>query len=359
MNKIPSSWSSLTWQQLCSVWKVKQRFGGQPDVAVSAALLDLLGLKVERHYGEDKVTGEDIYLLSDGDREHRGFFTVTPRQLAFSAREALPWFDFPYGDPGQSEKKDEKGNIVREHRDAHMGYVGPLRDALMLSEETVSVSRHGVRVKSDMARKHWWQWILHSSFFTLRSRVFALPQVACNNLTWQQYRALQSIIPQLWKEGITDEEAVDLQAQFLANILVPRSIALLDQSGDTIRLRPHYTFKYNNDQADRLVPFWRKRLLSGGLEITTLFHICHQVWQTSLVYYSAAYPLLFNDDGNHGPMRDALQGEVGTINTVMKYAGYSEQQQVYDFNLPFVLDILNTMTKEAKEIEAMNAKMKH
>ena len=53
-----------------------------------------------------------------------------------------------------------------------------------------------------------------------------------------------------------------------------------------------------------------------------------------------------------------MQGEVGTINTIMKYAGYAEQQQVYDSNLPFVLDILNTMTKEAKEIEKMNAKIK-
>lgn len=55
-------------------------------------------------------------------------------------------------------------------------------------------------------------------------------------------------------------------------------------------------------------------------------------------------------------MRDALQGEVGTVNTVMKYAGYSEQQQVYDSNLPFVLDILNTMTKEAKELESIRNK---
>ena len=40
-----------------------------------------------------------------------------------------------------------------------------------------------------------------------------------------------------------------------------------------------------------------------------------------------------------------------SLNTIMKYAGYAEQQQVYDSNLPFVLDILNTMTKEAKELE--------
>lgn len=31
---------------------------------------------------------------------------------------------------------------------------------------------------------------------------------------------------------------------------------------------------------------------------------------------------------------------------------------VYGLNLPFVLDILNTMTKEAKEIEKMNSRIK-
>ena len=89
-----------------------------------------------------------------------------------------------------------------------------------------------------------------------------------------------------------------------------------------------------------------------------MFHICFQIYHTSVLYYEKAYPLLFQDGGKNDPMRDALQGEVGTINTIMKYAGYAEQQQVYDSNLPFVLDILNTMTKEAKEIEAMNAKIK-
>ena len=78
----------------------------------------------------------------------------------------------------------------------------------------------------------------------------------------------------------------------------------------------------------------------------------------TLTYYAASYPLLFDSGGKNDQMRDALTGEVGTINTIMKYAGYAEQQQVYDSNLPFVLDILNTMTKEAKEIERMNARIK-
>lgn len=336
---LPSSWSSLSWQQLCRVWMVKQRYGGQPDVAICAALLDLCGLNVVERKGNNALTGEDIYMLRDKEGKQ---WTVTPRQLAYDAQKAMPWFHFPYGDPGQEEKKDDKGNIIQEYRDAHIGYVGQLRDALILSEETVNVK--GSKVSVDGKGKRW--------------RVFALPQVACNNLTWQQYRALQAITPQLWKEDISDNDALNLQAQFLAHILVPRSLALLDQSGDTIRLRPHYTFKYNDEQSDRLVGYWEKRLHTGSIEITTLFHICHQVWQTALGYYAKAYPMLFDGGEKHGPMRDALQGEVGTVNTIMKYAGYSEQQQVYDSNLPFVLDILNTMTKEAKEIERMNSKIK-
>lgn len=321
---LPSSWSTLSWQQLCDVWRVKQRYGGQPDIAVCAALLQLLHLTVDCRKGTDG-NGMDVYLLADNDGNR---YSATPLQLAYTAHQALPWFDYPYGDPGQEEKKDDKGNITQQHRDAHPGYVGPLRDAMMLPIETV----------------------------TVRRKVFALPQVACNNLTWQQYRSLQAITPQLWKDDNDDATTLSLMAQFMAHILVPRSLALLDKSGDTIRLRPHHTFQYNNEQADRLVTFWQRRLQRGGTRITTLFHICHQVWQTALGYYSKAFPQLFSDGDNHGPMRDALQGEVGTVNTIMKYAGYAEQQQVYDSNLPFVLDILNTMTKEAKEIEAMNRK---
>ena len=336
MNEIPSSWSSLTWQQLCQMWVLKLRYGGQPDVAICAAWLWFHGFDVVGRADNDPRSGEDTYLLGGKDGQR---FLVNPRQLARLAARELPWFHYPYGDPGQEEKRDDKGHITQEYREAHIGYVGQLRDALMLHHETIMV--RGRRVSP----------IERPTFHRPRSRVFALPQVACTNLTWQQYRALQTITPRLWNEKLSDDETVDLQAQFLANILVPRSVALLDKGGDTIRLRPHFTFKYSNERADSLVGYWKKKLLTMSDDIVTLFHVCHQVWQTALGYYSKAYPLLFNSDEDNDPMHDALQGEVGTVNTIMKYAGYAEQQQVYDSNLPFVLDILNTMTKEAKELE--------
>jgi hypothetical protein len=321
--KLPGSWSELSWQQLCDCWQVKQRYGGHADVARAAALLQLLGLKVERRKAAmfDLATGEPLYQLRDKEGRR---WKVTPREMSQTAASALPWFDYPYGDPGEPAVKDDKGKVTKEGRDPVRGYVSGMRDALILPRDTMKVGR----------------------------KVFALPQVACNNLTWQQYRSLQAIAPQLFSEGLSDTQVTELQAQFLAHCLVPRSLALLDTTNGSIRLRPHYEFVYNATHAEGLVKFW-KRHTDG-----TLFHICFQCYQTALTYYAATYPLLFSGDEKKDAMRDALSGEVGTINTIMKYAGYAEQQQVYDSNLPFVLDILNTMTKEAKEIERMNARIK-
>ena len=327
LSRLPLSWSSLTWQQIFKMWSIKLSYAGKPDAALCMALLELLKLRVVCRREENARSGEVVYLFQEAQGR---LWTASPREITYYAKTALKWFDYPYGDPGQSEKKDGNGKIIQEQREPHIGCVGELRDALSLPVETV----------------------------TIKGRVFALPQTACNNLTWQQYRALQAIAPQLWQSDIDDDEIVNLQAQFMANILVPRSVAVFEQSGGTIRLRPHFTFRYNVERAESLVCYWRKKLLHGDMKTASLFHICHQVWQTALLYYSRAYPLLFADTDKESAMKDALQGEVGTINTIMKYAGYAEQQQVYDSNLPFVFDILNTMTKEAKEIENMNAKYK-
>ena len=356
---LPKSWSELTWQQLTDCWTVKMRFGGNSDVARAAALLTLCGLTVRHDSGASfsRQTGEATSSLKGKDGR---FFTVTARELAHLARHALTWFDFPYGDPGEKEERDEQGKVTKERREAVSGYVSGFRDAMELPIDKCTIYNAGFIIPGE--KRKWWQRLstLNSQ---LSTKVFSLPQVAMNNLTWQQYRSLQAIAPQLFQEGNTDGQVLHLQAQFLAHCLVPRSFALLDTSGGSIRLRPHWEFRYNAEQADGLARWWERRLSQSNqsnrdTQISTLFHICFQCYQTAIQYYSHVYPLLFQDSGKSDPLRDALTGEVGTINIVMKYAGYAEQQQVYDSNLPFVLDILNTMTKEAKEIEKMNSKIK-
>ena len=335
---LPHSWSELTWQQLCDCWSVKMRYGGNADVARVAALLSLtLGSrffdersgKAERKVQGSKVderSGETVYTIVGQDGQ---LWTTTPRELTWMAKQTMPWFDFPYGDQGDKEETDDDGHVIKEQRDGKIGYVcQEWKDAMPLPLETIKIGR----------------------------RHYALPSVACSNITWQQYRALQSIAPSLFQENISEEQATLLQAQFLAHSLVRRSLALLDNSGRTIKVRPHYVYEYDADQTEGQVKYWQQHLKKK--EVLVLFHVCFQVYQTALTYYAKSYPALFSDSGKNDPLRDALTGEVGTINTIMKYAGYSEQQQVYDSNLPFVLDILNTMTKEAQEIEKMKSKVK-
>lgn len=341
---LPQSWSELSWPQLTGCWQAKMRYGGNADVARAAALLAVCGLTVEGREPADTRTGESIYRLKDQNGQT---WTATARELAHLARETMPWFDWPYGDQGDKEERDEQGKVIRERREGHLGYVHPnqqdWRDAMVLQEETVEVA--GV--------------------------TFALPQGACSNITWHQYRSLQAIAPQLWQDGLTDDEARSLHAQFLAYILVPAPATA--DTGDRFHTRP--SFRYDAERAEASVQFW-ENLLRGeehqpipadaptrslsaiSHQPSLLFHICFQVWQTAVAnFYPSVFPLLFGG-GKSDPLHTALTGETDTINAVMKYQGYSSPEQVYNTELPIILGTLNTMSKEAKEIEKMNAKIK-
>lgn len=370
---LPSSWSALSWPQLCGVWTAKMRYGGNPDVAIAAAFLSLCQFTVEGQTMTDPGTGETVYRLKD--KEGR-LWTATPRQLAYFAKRSLPWFPFPYGDQGDKEEKDDQGKVTKEKREGHAGYVNPdvgnWRDAMALPEETVVFC--GSRM---MAGSEWEkmgdderQQIVHTSLFTLH---FSLPQAACSNITWHQYRSLQTIVSQLFQDGISEGQVIDLQAQFMAYITVPEEVssskvqALSDYAPHglgTINLKsgtktdpfaPLHTFTYKADRAEAAVPFWREQLRNGS----PLFNICFQVYQTAMQnFYAQVYYDLFNGTSRQDPLQTALTGEVGTINAVMKYQGYTDPQQIYDANLPIILGVLNNMTKESKEIEKMNQQIK-
>lgn len=323
LSSLPQSWSDLSWQQLCDAWNAKMRYGGNADMARAAALLALVRCSVCHETGTavSDTTGETVYTLQDEDGR---MYNVTPRELSQMAWQALRWVDYPYGDPGEPEEKDESGRVVKEARKPHHGYVSPMRDAMILPETEVTVG--GV--------------------------AFALPTVACANITWQQYRTLQNIVPQLFQEGIAESQVLELQAQFLSHCLVPAQDAHESMGGD--RFRPTHSFRYDSDRAEQSIPFWRVQQAA----CPTLFHICFQTYQTAIGYYAQVFPLLFNGGGKKDALHDALTGETETLNSVMKYQGYSSPEEVYAADLPNILTVLNTMTKEAKEIEKMNAKIK-
>jgi len=344
---LPLSWSELTWQQLCECWHVKACYAGNADAARVAALLTLCRLEVcphniapymdrcECHEG----TGEVLYTLHTPSGRQ---FATTARELSQMAKQALPWFDFPYGDMGDKEEKNEQGEVVKERRDPHPGYVNPVgewRDALAMPQENVVIRT--------------------SRFLPWRKRYFALPQVALNNLTWYQYRQLQGIVAQIFQEGATER----LQAQFLASALTPRSLALFDTSGGSIRFRLHWEYRYDADRADWLAKWWDKQLERSDWSRSNpsafaLYHICFQAYQTAMQFYEAVFPDLFGGPAKHNPLHTALTGESDTIVAVMDEGGFTDPKQVYEANLPFILSILNRMAKKAKEIEQMRTKIK-
>ena len=337
------------------MWAVKIRYGGQPDVARAAALLKLCGLKPDvitgsrnnditkgrynKHEGcYDKNTGERLYQLTD---KNVGQLVTTARELAYLAQEALPWFDWPYGDPGEPAERNEKGKIVKERRDGVKGYVSPMQDAMMLPKGEIAI-----------AKTRW------KCTGTVR---FKLPDPACMNICWQQYRTLQNIIPDLFREDVSEEEQLALQAKFLAHLLVPRSLALLDTTGGTVKLRPHWVYEYDADRAEQLEDFWKKAIQraprnNDNCSALILFHICFQMFQTALSYYAIEFPYLFSS-GKNDVHSSAIKAEAGTLAAVMKH-GFTSPQAVYEENVFIVLTILNNMAKEAEEIEKMNAKIK-
>lgn len=345
---LPQSWSTLTWQQLWDCWTAKLRYGGSPDAARAAALLALCRCSVCCNTvaapATDPDTVEPLYTLRDADGQ---LWTVTPRQLAHLAQQALPWFLYPYGDHGKEAVKDEKGKVIEEAVAPHTGYVNPnWRDAMQLPEQEVVVSGREIIPLT--------AWTLTDKEHGCAVH-FALPELACTNIVWHQYRALQGLTQQMFQEGITDDAALELQAQFLAYCLVPEQ-----QQSEilTDRFARQHRFKYDADRAEQSVAFWQPLLAAPDAPAAPLYAICFQVYQTSMHYYEQVFPLLFSGGGKSDPLHDALTGEVDTINSVMKYQGYTDPQQVYDTNLPIILSVLNTMTKEAKEIEKMNAKIK-
>lgn len=357
---IPQSWSSLTWRQLCDAWTAKMRYGGNGDVAQAAAFLALCGMTPVGRDGYSESTGEAIYTLRDKDG---GLWKTTPRELSQMATQAIRWFGFPYGDPGKDAVRDEKGRVVEEAVEPVRGYVNPgWRDAMQLPEETVVVA--GDRM---MAGSEWQAMSRKERHNPLH---FKLPEVTLRNVTWAQYRTLQFITPELFREGVSEEDIVSLQAEFLAHILVPgRQKAA---AGDPFATR--HNFEYDSERAEQTVAFWHRLLTAGHPSLAIgargnngqrqtfnaqcLYCLCFQMYQTAMRYYGQVFPLLFNDGGKSDPLQDALTGETKTLNAIMKYQGYIKPEDVYAENLPVIFSTLSTMAEEAKQIEKMNAKIK-
>lgn len=193
---------------------------------------------------------------------------------------------------------------------------------------------------------------------THRRRRYLLPQPLLANLTYQQYTSCQSALDTLadtLRQPTPDpEELRRAKSQFLAHILTPRRITLLQKKDGHFTLNPRLLPTYDPDTAWNSTPRF-------DTAPDWLFRLLHTHFQGCLLHLRTLFPHLFTPPATTDTPAptDTLLAELDTVNAVMKYQSYPDQQTVYDSNALFVLSILNTMTREAKEIKKITQKTKN
>lgn len=196
---------------------------------------------------------------------------------------------------------------------------------------------------------------------------YKAPDPLMVNLTYEQYGNAQRCLIAYWetsrmveslkKNGATleavkhaQEEALQARAGFLAHMYVEPGWQLLDQRNQMTRISIKRVYNYCSVAAEERVEDFKSAP-------SWLFAVTYQLFQSCQAQYKKDFPFLFKEYSDTDG-KSALVMEVGTINAVQKYAGFTNAQSVYDQNSMFIFKFLDSMAEEAKQIEEMNRKMK-
>lgn len=305
-----AAWSDLTWNQLFDVWGLYLRFAETDGARLRAEVWCLLNQK--------RPTGNVRW------NEERGV-----REIELIPRTGRKW--------DRVKRKDV--------RDKHSAWVSlPEWTDRVIKETKFLEAPFGTDENTGDGLME-----IPAKEVKIGGIRYKLPSALITDLTFEQYTNM---------EAQTDDAAI-----FLSYAIVPSRWAWTERVGESWRFRLHRTFEYNSKVAEEVEKRFRKAIDktakngNDALFIQVLHKICLQHLQSCMRYYARQFPDLFRDSGKR-EKREPLIATVGTMNAVMKYNGYTRQQEVFDSNAIFILEILNTMAKEAHEIEKMNAKIK-
>lgn len=212
---------------------------------------------------------------------------------------------------------------------------------------------------------HLWQ--LPFEYIKVGRIYYKAPEAMMVNLTYEQYGNAQRCLIAYWetskmveslkKNGTTraavrhaQDEALRARAGFMAHLYTAPSLRLLDQRGQMTRVSLDKVYTYCSVEAEKHI----KRFMRAP---SWLFAVSYQLFQTCQALYKKDFPFLFKEYKDNED-KSALVMEIGTINAVQKYAGFTDPQSVYDQNSMFIFKFLDSMAEEAKQIEDMNRKMK-
>lgn len=201
----------------------------------------------------------------------------------------------------------------------------------------------------------------------LYGKKFKGPAGLLTNVTYRQYFSAQNLLSGYWNtlkliDALIEKNASraaiaeqmkrvqEYQCKFLSTLFTPSYIEKETmKEGKTIKMNRR-VWMYDQSQIEK--NSWRFRKAS-----IRMFPVMLQFFQSVQLYYSYIFPDLFTT-GNGAKKGDVLQMEVDTVNAIMKYQGFKDYNEVYDSESVRILGVLNTMSKDAKQIEEMNRKMK-
>lgn len=205
--------------------------------------------------------------------------------------------------------------------------------------------------------------------FRMGTAVFKAPDDLMGDVTFQQYLTAQNTLDAYWdtvqtislmedsggsRKGldVQRKRAKDLRCRFLA-ALFNRPVKETGEirEGRYVRRSNRTVWAYADGQVERNARYFRR-------SENRMFPVMAQFFQSVQEYYAGMYPDLYTSRKAGGQKRSQLKVEVELVNNVMKYQGFSDYDSVYDSEAVRILGIMNAMSKEAKEIEKMNNRMK-
>lgn len=211
----------------------------------------------------------------------------------------------------------------------------------------------------------------------LRGKKFGSPGYAMAGMTYQQYKKTQDcvilhhrITGQLvdWfrksKDGLNNndkvtvenllEELKKVKGKFLACVYSPETeVKSRIVDGQSITCNPpEKAYVFSPNQITTYAE-WFEDIPDEKTEAIM------QLFSGVMINYRKMFPLLFPEkaEENKKPS-NFIQVESATMNALQAKLNFNNYQTIYDSNAPFILEKLNAMLKEGKELDEQRRKMK-
>ena len=310
--RIIDGWNDLAWEELIAITSIPESVQHYTRKQQAWLMLNKLGTDERDKIAFNRKGELLVTLYKKGWGKER--LHITRNQLAWMVNKDMAFMDCPTGD-------EEHGGLT------------------VLPRETIRIGR----------------------------KLFRLPEPLIANITYQQYSNTIKLINLV--DGMTENmdlrnpqknlddfksKAKELKmamARVVSHLLVPRSLRLTREDGGRKRIGIGWEWAYSPEVAEentryiaRHAPVW-------------IYPILCQHLMSCIQIYKREYPDMFSNDGGEEDKMPFI-AEADTINAVMKWQSYTNQQEVYDTNAVFIFSILCSMSKEAKELERINSRAK-